>query len=137
MPALPWKTFPNVTREREYVVLLFELPLKSYLAVPGFLRSSRQIQPQLSNAPGLLQYSLLARIVRKKSWTLSVWEGERALLEFVHAEPNHNLMTTLQSGMEATRLVRWTIQEAAYPPTWDEALARATQQPQGGTSPPV
>lgn len=32
MPALPWKTFRNVTREREYVVLLSELPLKSYLA---------------------------------------------------------------------------------------------------------
>ena len=137
MPALPWKTFRNVTREREYVVLLSELPLKSYLANPGFLRFSRQVQRQLSNAPGLLGYSLLARIVRKKFWTLSVWESERALMEFVHAEPHQNVMTALQSDMGATRLVRWTIQGAAYPPTWDEAFARTTQQPQGGTSPPV
>jgi len=119
------------------VVLLSELPLKSYLANPGFLQFSRQVQRQLSNAPGLLGYSLLARIARKKSWTLSVWESERGLLEFVHAEPHQNVMTALQSDMGATRFVRWTIQGAAYPPTWDEAFARATQQPQGGTSPPV
>jgi hypothetical protein len=35
MPALPWKTFPNVTREREYVVLLFRAPLEVVLGRPG------------------------------------------------------------------------------------------------------
>jgi hypothetical protein len=88
MPALPWKMICPVESEREYLALLTALPLRSYGAMPRFLRFTRQIQRQLSRALGLLGYSLLARPLRKQFWTLSVWEHEQALMEFVRQIPH-------------------------------------------------
>jgi hypothetical protein len=80
-----------VEPEREYLALLTTLPLRSYGAMPRFLRFARQIQRQLRGAPGLLGYSVLARPWRKQFWTLSVWEGEQALMDFVNAVPHRSV----------------------------------------------
>ncbi|MFI5339786.1 MAG: DUF3291 domain-containing protein [Candidatus Methylomirabilales bacterium] len=135
MPGLPWKTFRKAEPGREYLVLLTELPLKSYLAIPRFLLFTRQVQQQLSNAPGLIGYSLLARPLRKQSWTLSVWESEKALMELVHAMPHHTVMAALRPAMGPTRFIRWMIHGKGYPPTWEDALARTALHPPGGTPP--
>ncbi len=132
MPALPWRSFRKAEPDRDYLVLLSALPLKSYLALPRFLRFTRQVQRQLNTAPGLLGYSLLARLGRKQFWTLSVWEDEQALGEFVETVPHRTVMTALQSDMGETQFLRWTIRGDAYPPSWKLALTRAVQQSQEG-----
>ena len=81
MPAKPWVTFRRPDPERQYLVLLFELPLKRFRDLGAFLLSTWRIQGQLRRTLGLLGYSLLARILQKQLWTLSVWDGEAALPE--------------------------------------------------------
>jgi hypothetical protein len=135
MPALHWKTFRQVELTRTYRVLLCKFPLKSYRAIPRFLRLALQVQRQLGGARGLVAYSHRARPLLKEFWILSVWESEKTLMNFVRRAPHYTVMNALQSEVGPTQFFGWTIPGTACPPMWDEALARATFRPRGETWP--
>ncbi len=115
MPALRWRSFRNAEPGREYLVLLSALPPRS--------------KGRLQTAPGLVGYSLRARLWRKRFWTLSVWEDEPALMDFVDAVPHRTVMHALQPDLGETQFLRWGIRRDAYPPSWNAALARAIAPP--------
>jgi len=83
----PWITFAPAEAHRDYHALLSNLPLNKYSAVSGFFRFSFQIQKQLRSTPGVIGYSLRAKILSRNFWTLSVWEDQKALMEFVAKIP--------------------------------------------------
>ena len=124
MPAKPWVTFRRPDPAREYLVLLTALPLQRFRDLDAFLLHTWRIQRQLSRTPGLLGYSMLARILRRRFWTLSVWEGESALRQFVVTDPHKHVMSALRGKMGDTHFVRWSIRGSDFPPRWQEALAR-------------
>jgi len=124
MPAKPWITFRQPDPEREYLVLLTVLPLNHLRDLGVFLLYTWRILVQLRRTPGLLGYSLLAHILQRQFWTLSVWEDEAALQQFVVASPHRYVMRALQEKMGQTRFVRWRMRGAEFPPRWQEALAR-------------
>ena len=124
MPAKPWVTFRRPDPDREYLVLLSTLPLKRFRDLGVFLLYTWRIQSQLRRTPGLLGYSLLARVLRRQFWTLSVWEGEAALQQFVVENPHGQVMRALQQKMGQTHFGRWNMRGSEFPPRWQEALAR-------------
>ena len=124
MPAKPWVTFRQPDPEREYLVLLTALPLKHLRDLGTFLLYTWRILGQLRRTPGLLGYSLLAHILQRQFWTLSVWEDEAALQQFVVAYPHSHVMRALQEKMGQTRFVWWRIWGSVFPPRWQEALTR-------------
>src|SRR6266403_1918728 len=73
----PWIMFGTPDKNREYFALLSSLPLNKYRAIPGFLRFSSQIQKQLRATPGVIGYSLRAKLFSRNFWTLSVWAVEK------------------------------------------------------------
>jgi hypothetical protein len=87
MPASPWRTFASPEPERDYVALLSYLPLKSHWRVPVFFFYTIQVVKQMASAEGLLGYSVLARPLSKRFWTLSAWRDEAALQTFVQHPP--------------------------------------------------
>src|SRR6267143_4482460 len=78
MPAHPWVTLRQPEAGREYLALLSELPLK-FTGLPKFFASVGRIDEQLRKTSGLMGYSMLARPLRMKFWTLSVWESDASL----------------------------------------------------------
>jgi hypothetical protein len=124
MPTKPWVTFRRPDPEREYLVLLSELPLKRFRDLAAFSLYSWRIQGQLRQTPGLLGYSLLARILRRQFWTLSVWDGEAALQQFVVEPPHSHVMLALREKMGQTHFVRWRMRGADFPPQWEDAFTR-------------
>ena len=82
---------------------------------------------QLAGTDGVLGFSLLARPLRKQYATLSMWVDEASLQAFAQANPHRDLMAQLSPEMAPTRFVRWTITDADYPPSWDDALQRLDQ----------
>jgi hypothetical protein len=124
MPAKPWVTLSRPDPDREYLVLLSELPLKRFRDLGVFLLYTWRIQDQLRRTPGLLGYSLLARILKRQFWTLSVWEGEASLHQFIVENPHGQVMMALREEMDQTRFVRWSIRGSEFPPRWREAFAR-------------
>ena len=135
MRASPWRTYRKVEQERNYVALLCVFPLKSYGAIPRFLRFTWELRQQMKSARGLIGCSYLVQPMRKEFWTLSVWESEKTLTNFLRRDPHYSAMLALQPEMGPTRFIRWTIQGAACPPRWDEAFARATSPSHDGASP--
>jgi hypothetical protein len=117
----PWKALAAVDKNREYLALLSYLPLSRYSKIPLFFR-------QLRRTPGAVGYSLRAKPLSRKFWTLSVWEDDRALMDFVAKVPHGEVMKTLAPYMGATKFTRWKILGSAIPPNWDEATRRLSQE---------
>ena len=82
------------------------------------------IRKQLRTAQGLIGYTLWAKPLSKRYWTLSVWESEEALHSFMVDSPHVEVMKDLGPRMEPTKFVQWQARGLTEPPTWDEALAR-------------
>jgi len=120
----PWKSFAAVETTKEYVALVSFLPLKSIWGVPKFLKYSIQIQRQLADSKGLIGYSLEAQIFNKKFWTLSIWENQEAMDEFVKKAPHSRIMAALAPQMGKTKFVPWKIAGSAVPPDWSAAKKR-------------
>ena len=123
-----WKSFAAPSApDREYLALLSYLPLKSYLKIPRFIKYTSQIERQLAEARGLVGYSLQAQLLSRRFWTLSVWEDEPALMEFVYRLPHSEVMKSLAADMGQTKFTQWKIQGSALPPRWDDAKKRMAQ----------
>lgn len=87
-PPLPWKALGEPQADRDYLALFTFLPLRRLSKLPRFLGYVRKIQRQLDARPdGLIGYSLLARPLRSKYWTLSVWDDAAALGRFIEQSP--------------------------------------------------
>lgn len=119
-----WQFFSSASPDQDYVALLAYLPLASARHLARLIMYSVRIQRQLSTSPGLIGYSLAARLAAKEFWTLSAWENETALQAFVAAPPHLTAMAAMAPYMGQTRFVRWSVKGAELPPRWNEALKR-------------
>jgi quinol monooxygenase YgiN len=124
MPATPWRTRGSSDPNGDLVALLSYLPLKSYWRMPSFFYYTLQVERQLASAQGLLGYSVLARPLSKRFWTLSSWKDEAALRDFVQHPPHVRIMTAIAPHMEQTKFLRWTVKGSQLPLRWDDALRR-------------
>src|SRR5262249_21740589 len=115
--------------DREYSVLLTELPLNRFRDLGVFLLYSLRIQGQLKRTAGLVGYSFAARIRERRFWTLSVWQNESALRQFVAEIPHRNIMAALQGKIGQTRFIPWKVRGSDYPPSWREAFERKNVAP--------
>lgn len=105
--------------------MLTFLPLGRLSKLPLFLRYVGKIQRQLDACPdGLVGYSLLAKPLRSKYWTLSVWDDDAALGQFIHQSPHRDAMHELPNVLSGFRTTRWTSPGRTVPPAWSDALAR-------------
>lgn len=134
MVDLAWQSVHPPTRGREYLVLLTYLPLKGYRKMITFARYVRGVRKQLAETPGLIGYSLRAKVLRHRFWTLSVWEDDAALMAFVRKEPHRTTMGALQPHMDATAFIRWNIAGSDLPPSWDEAMRHSIAESAQGVT---
>ena len=126
----PWKRLSPIEPEREYVALLSYLPLKTYRKIPAFIRYAQQVQRQLAVTPGVAGYSVQAQILRRRFWTLSAWETEAALVEFVRRAPHSDVMRALAGQMGKTSITKWKVKGSELPLDWAAAKKRTpTERP--------
>jgi heme-degrading monooxygenase HmoA len=128
MPAMPWKSFGEADPEREYLCLLTYLPLTRVSKLPAFLKYVRAVQGQLEETEGVVGYALLAKPFSRRYWTLSAWESEERLSQFVREAPHRDAMG-LSQALSGFTTTRFSVPGSSVPPSWDDALARATASP--------
>ena len=124
MPALPWKTTSVVDPATECTVMASRLPLRHHRHIPAFLRWTLRIRRQLARSPGLVGYSLDARLLRKTFWTVSAWTGRPELARFDGADPHRSATRAIAPHMERSTFVMWTCPAADLPVAWPEARRR-------------
>lgn len=120
-----WTTFALADSNREYFGLLSYLPLNQYKAIPAFLRFSFQIQKQLRTTPGVVGYSLRAKLLSRNFWTLSAWADEKSLMDFVMKIPHAQAMKTMLPHMGPTKFTTWKDFGSDLPLRWEEAMQRS------------
>jgi hypothetical protein len=125
MLPMPWKGFREPQEGKEYVAMLSVLPLESYWTMPRFMQFTLATLRQLKNSRGLIGYSLCAELLRKRFYTLSVWEDRQALMDFVEEIPHSEIMQKLKPHMGKSRFVEWKVRAAEIPIQWKGALKRA------------
>jgi heme-degrading monooxygenase HmoA len=128
MPALPWIRVSTAEPARELTVMASRLPLGRYRHIPGFLRWTVRIRGQLSSTPGLVGYSLDARLLRKTFWTLSAWASREELEAFVQTDPHRAGMAAIHPTMGAPTFAFWTIRAEDLPVRWEEARRRINEK---------
>jgi hypothetical protein len=125
MLPMPWKSFGEAQEGREYVALLSVLPLKSYWMMPRMMQFTFATQRQLKNSRGLIGYSLAAELLSKRFYTLSVWEGQQALMDFVEEIPHSEIVQRLKPHMGKAKFVQWKVRAPEIPIQWKDALKRS------------
>jgi hypothetical protein len=100
MAQFPWKQRTQVAPGRCYTVVVSKLPLKHRRSIPGFMRDTLAIRRQLRSAPGLIGYSLLAKLTNKTFWTFSAWENRDRLDEFAGSSPHSQIIQGLRPKMD-------------------------------------
>src|SRR5882672_7014337 len=123
----PCITFAPADTNCEYLALLSYLPLNKYSAIPGFFRFSIQIQKQLRSTPGIIGYTLRAKILSRNFWTLSVWEDQKTLMDFLAKIPHGEAMKAMAPHMGRTKITQWKVAGSSLPLSWDEAMQRSQQ----------
>jgi hypothetical protein len=119
-----WKSLAPVDKDREYLALLSYLPLNRYSKIPQFMRFSLEITRQIAASPGAVGYSLRARFLARKFWTLSVWKNSAALMDFVAKVPHSKSMKAMAPFMGKTKFSQWKVAGSGVPLRWDEAIRR-------------
>ncbi len=122
MLPMPWKSFASPQADKEYVALLSFLPLKRYGKIPKFARLTMETMRQLAQSRGLIGYALGAELMRKRFWTLSVWDDRQSLMDFVGEIPHSRIMQELAPHMDKTGFAEWTVRASDIPIPW--AMAR-------------
>ena len=128
MLVSPWFTRTPPALDREYLALISYLPLRHFRAIPKFFRFSFQMQKQLSSCKGLIGYSLDAKPFARKFWTLSVWEDQQSLTDFVRQIPHSEIMQALAPHMGKSQFAQWKVQSPDIPLDWTAAKARLGQE---------
>lgn len=103
MPDLPWTARAEMEPGPGYLVMASHLPLKRITATVRFFRAVSALRKQLAAADGLIGYTLRARPLTRKYWTLSVWEDDTALRQFMRTPPHVQVMTSLKPFMGPRR----------------------------------
>ncbi|HWZ97664.1 MAG TPA: DUF3291 domain-containing protein [Candidatus Dormibacteraeota bacterium] len=127
MPIVPWTAISSAVADREYLALISYLPLRHFRAIPNFFRFTVQIRSQLKTTQGLIGYSLEARPFSRKFWTLSVWENQQSLNNFVRQIPHSQVMQALAPHMGKSQFAQWFVTAAEIPLDWAVAKSRLAQ----------
>jgi len=124
MPEIKWTPLAKGEPypEREYVALITYLPLTTHWIIPKFLYLTGKIQKQLAESEGALGYSLIAYILKKEFWTMSVWDDDDSLSKFVRTGAHLRTMRELSRYLSGERrFVKVNVKGSEIPLPWDKA----------------
>jgi hypothetical protein len=122
VPDLPWTERAAMEPGNDYLVMASHLPLHRISSTVRFFRAVSAVRKQLATADGLVGYTLRARPLARDYWTLSVWDNQGALREFMRTPPHVQIMTSLKPVMGPTKFVTWTVSAADGRPSMASAL---------------
>ncbi|MGH7891074.1 MAG: hypothetical protein ACREN0_02240 [Thermodesulfobacteriota bacterium] len=124
MPEIKWTPVGKEQPDpgRDYIALITYLPLTTHWIIPKFLYLTGQIQKQLGKSEGAEGYSLIAYILKKEFWTMSVWEDDDTLSKFVKTGAHLRTMRELSRYLsDRRRFVNVKIKGSNIPLPWDKA----------------
>jgi hypothetical protein len=107
----------------EFRCIATHLPIRKWRHVIPFLRMTRQVQKQLRQTQGLARYSLKPDFLRKRFWTLTVWQKKEFVQDFVIREPHAQAVQRFKDWAgEGAAFVEWTSTDGSL--DWNTAIQK-------------
>jgi hypothetical protein len=109
-----------------YLLIATYLPLTHWRHLFQFFKLSSQIQQEMRKTPGVIRFSVRAKVLRKQFWTCSVWKmpgAEDRVESFVYSG-NHNGAVNAFAHWDnkGQSFVRWTSDSTEI--RWPDVLKR-------------
>jgi antibiotic biosynthesis monooxygenase len=101
--------------------------LHRYRDVPRFLRWTVKIRRQLRRDPGCAGFTLDAKLLTKKFWTLSAWADREAMARFVHSDQHAAMLVDMAGRVGNPSFVDSTARRADLPLDWTAARNRINE----------
>lgn len=144
--ATPYRATEAALSEPETDMVIFAITEASLSADrnarAGFWEGVAAVREALPEMPGLLGYSLRQEPFGDRVWTMTSWDGEENLRNFVLSPVHQRAIEMGTAALDDVRFAR-VLRRADQPPlTWEEALAaletgrRGYETSQAGPRPP-
>ena len=124
MPALPWIHVETADDHADLTVIASRLPLRSHRHIPRFLWHTWLVHRQLARSPGLVGYSMDARLLGKTFWTVSAWKDRPGLGAFDRSSQHQAAKDAIRPAMLPSTFVMWRCRADALPIPWQEVRGR-------------
>ena len=115
MARLGWIRVKDVPTGRDSVVLGSRLELRRFRHLTGFLVAAVRIRRQVRRSPGALGVSLIAHPTRRTFWTLSAWEDQESLDDFVRTAPHSQVMERFHARLAQASFTTWNVPTKQLP----------------------
>jgi heme-degrading monooxygenase HmoA len=95
---IPWRYRAGRTGPRPALLVATCLRLSDWRAFPAFVRHSSAVIEEMRGLPGFVGYALKTYPFRREFLTLSGWESESAMRDFVRCQAHRAAMRWQGSG---------------------------------------
>ncbi len=112
-------------QDAPYIVAATFIELKDEPGVgERFDRQVDLIVAAQDEVPGFVGRSLRKEFGGRKAWTMSAYENEEAMIEFVGTDAHLDAIDIAQELASDARVTHWEVDAKDLPPSWEEAKAR-------------
>lgn len=87
-----------------------------------FWTNVHAVRASLDEQPGFVAHSIRRQLIGKRAWTLTVWQDEASLSNFVRSPAHAKAMQQSAADLESMAFARLSVLRAAMPLSWEDAL---------------
>ncbi len=103
---------------------------KDYQKNKVFWSHVSEVYESMEAQPGLVAYSIRREVFGDQGWTMSIWQDEKSLQDFVQSTVHQNATSAGMPALTQTKFARLTVQKSEIPIPWDQAeeILRASKR---------
>ena len=130
--AMPFQKVGSPGTGRALVALTFAKIGGNRQANSVFRTNNRRIVSNMREHEGLIGYSVRMKPFSGEFWTMTVWENEASLENFIMSRRHSRAMQEGSPAVTDSRFARIWVSNADVPLAWDEALLILKAQGRAG-----
>jgi hypothetical protein len=118
----PWTPVPAAWTS-EAVVNATRTEIHRWRDLPGIVLGGQNLRRRWGSQPGAIEMRAALQPLRRVAWTVSVWETERDLSNFIRS-PHHVAILTPYKERVTVRGITWAARSTDRERLWSEAQQR-------------
>lgn len=120
-PGFDSKEGPAIDYQGKEVLVAITHGVVDSAARQEFSTSLEDVRKAMTDSPGLIGYSVRRQIFGGGVWTMSAWESEEALLDFIDSPAHQAAVVNGGISPESVRSAYLWVTSNRLPLPWDEA----------------
>ncbi|MDR3415467.1 MAG: hypothetical protein P4L83_04695 [Nevskia sp.] len=124
MIRLPWKAGSCDAGGGAVVVSATRFTFTRLRDLPGVFLAGLRLRRQWSAMEGAIGLSMAGRVLRRTTYTISVWRSEAELRRFLGSPAHQRLVRRYRGRVESSAAAQWQVETFDLAQAWNEARRR-------------